>query len=150
MLPLSGDEQPVPILQTEFMEALGVFSPNGRWLAYTSDDSGRFEIYVVPYPGPGGKWQVSKEGGAFWHHWTADGTELLYTASSGALMAVPVNTDSTVFEVGTPRKLFDIDPGALITSTSDGQRVIVALGPETDAVEPISLIVNWTASLNRQ
>jgi len=74
ILPLSGDAKPKPFVQTEFNETYGSFSPDGRWVAYTSAESGRNEIYVVPFPGPGGKWQISQSGGQY-PRWRRDSGE---------------------------------------------------------------------------
>ena len=77
VLPLEGERKPVPYLQTQFNEQMGQFSPDGRWVAYTSSESGRGEIYIQPYPADGGKWQVSTDGGRQ-SRWRADGKELYY------------------------------------------------------------------------
>jgi len=74
LLPLDGDRKPVPFLKTGFNEWQGVFSPDNRWIAYSSDDSGRYEIYVQPYPTTGAKWQVSRDGGT-WPRWRREGKE---------------------------------------------------------------------------
>ena len=83
-LPLQGDREPIPVVKTEFEERDGQFSPDGRWIAYTSNASGRVEVYVQPFPGPGGKWQISTAGGTE-PRWRRDGRELFYLASDGAL-----------------------------------------------------------------
>src|SRR6266571_4581457 len=89
VLPLSGNRTPQPFLRTRFTEAGPRFSPDGRWIAYGSDESGQYEIYVRPYPGPGGKWQVSTEGG---EHviWSRDGKEIFYR-NGQKWMVVAVN-----------------------------------------------------------
>ena len=95
MLPLEGERQPQPFLRTPFDEFAPMFSPDGRWLAYLSDESGRLEVYVQPYPGPGGKWQISTEGGAE-PVWARDGQELFYRSINGdRMMAVEITTDPT-------------------------------------------------------
>lgn len=99
------------VLQTEFAEGCGAFSPDGRWIAYCSDESGRFEVYVRSFTDGGavttaGKWQVSTTGGAF-SRWRRDGKELFFNAPDGKLMAVPVKADST-FEAGIPVALLDM------------------------------------------
>ncbi|MCH8269243.1 MAG: PD40 domain-containing protein [Acidobacteria bacterium] len=103
MLPLEGERKPQPFLQTQFSEGPAVFSPDGRWLAYVSDESGRFEIYVQPFPGPGGKWQISTGGGTE-PVWSPSGQELYYR-NSDQMMAVDISTQPT-FTVGKPRLLF--------------------------------------------
>src|SRR4029077_15422640 len=79
VLPLSADRKPVPFLQTKFNEGAGQFSPDGRWVAYQSDESGKYEVYVAPFPGPAGKWQISTAGGTN-PRWRRDGTEIFYMA----------------------------------------------------------------------
>ena len=106
-LPLDGDRKPFPVVQTNFDERDGQFSPDGKWIAYQSNESGRFEIYVQPFPGPGGKSQVSTNGGAQ-VRWRRDGKELFYIALDGRLMAVPIRLASNgqAVEAGTPVPLF--------------------------------------------
>ena len=91
--PLEGDRKPFPVLATPFNETNAQFSPDGRWIAYQSDESGRFEIYVQPFPGPGRKVQVSGEGGVQ-VRWRRDGRGLSYLASGNRLMAVPIQLDT--------------------------------------------------------
>src|SRR5262249_12095065 len=104
VLPLDGERKPIPYLQTPFDEAQGQFSPDGRWVAYTSTDSGRPEIYVQPFPASGGKWQISTAGGVT-PRWRADGKELFYISLDRKLMAVDI-TAAAKFEAGIPRPLF--------------------------------------------
>ena len=103
-MPLFGDRKPFPYLQTEFNESYGRLSPNGRWLAYTSDETKRAEIYVQTFPTPGGKWQISTNGG-FSPVWSRDGKELFYIGSDQKLMAVEV-IGGNKFEAGMPRPSF--------------------------------------------
>jgi Tol biopolymer transport system component len=63
VLPMNGDRKPFPLVQTQFDDRIGQFSPDGRWVAYSSNESGRYEVYVIPFPQPSGKWQVSSAGG---------------------------------------------------------------------------------------
>jgi Tol biopolymer transport system component len=102
-LPLTGERKPRLFLKTPFNEYDAKFSPDGRWLAYTSDESGRTEVYVQAFPGPGGKWQVSVNGG---HSpvWARNGRELFYRNASHTL-AVSVPAGAT-FSPGTPQTLF--------------------------------------------
>ena len=91
MLPLFGDKQPFPFLATEFSEYQGRFSPDGRWVAYVSNESGEQEVYVQSFPASGGKWQISTDGGAqpVWRH---DGRELFYINPDRKLMSVEIKT----------------------------------------------------------
>ena len=112
MLPLTGDRKPFPFLQTEASEAAGQLSPDGRWMAYTSDESSSFEIYVRSFPSGGSQRLVSTNGG-IGPYWRRDGKELFYYAPDGKLMAVEVKSDprggrqEASFEAGPPRVLFE-------------------------------------------
>src|SRR4030095_9293979 len=91
-LPPDGGEKAFPVVETEFNETNAQFSPDGRWIAYQSDESGRVEIYVQPFPGPGRKVRISVSGGVQ-ARWRRDGKELFYLGSDNRLMAVPVQLD---------------------------------------------------------
>jgi len=104
VLTLQGEPKAEPFLQTPFRDDSASFSPDGKWIAYTSNESGRDEVYVRPYPGPGGKNPVSTDGGGG-PLWSKDGKELFY-ARGDAMMAVEVNTDPA-FSASTPHKLFE-------------------------------------------
>ena len=109
VLPLVGNRKPIPLVQTDFDERYGQFSPDSRWVAYSSDESGRFEVYVRAFTEGGhvsaGKWQVSSNGG-YSPRWRADGKELYFNALDGKLMAAAVKSRET-FDAGTPEVLFD-------------------------------------------
>jgi len=154
ILPLVGDRKPVAYLRSEFDEGQSQVSPNGRWLAYTSNESGRMEVYVRSFPVPEGKWQVSSSGGAD-PRWRRDGNELFYIAADGKLMALPVETGS-VFEAGRPRPLFDTavkdlweDARNHYEVTPDGDRFLVVRPMEHVGSLPFTVVVNWTAALPR-
>jgi hypothetical protein len=164
VLPLEGDRKPVLLLGTEFNELLAVFSPDMRWIAYMSNESGRYEIYVRPFiagstgaSGPSGpslgegKWQVSKDGGA-WPKWRADGKELIFSAPNGSPMAVDVSSNGSAFQPGVPKQLFAAPEGLAGTwdVTSDGKRFLMAIAPVQKAVdEPITVVLNWQAALKK-
>ena len=105
VLPMYGDRQPSPFLQTEFNERQAQFSPDGKWIAYTSDESGTRDVYVQTFPAPGGRWRVSTGGGTQ-PRWRRDGRELFYIAAGRKLMAADVKPGAT-FEAGVPKLLFD-------------------------------------------
>ena len=105
VLPLTGDRTPFPFLSTPFNELEGVFSPDGNWVAYQSNESGRFEVYVRPFPGPGGQSVVSTGGGNS-PRWRPDGKELYYLAPDARLMAATVVTQGATLTPGTPEALF--------------------------------------------
>jgi Tol biopolymer transport system component len=143
-----------PWLATPGDEQRAIFSPDGRWVAYESDETGQYEVYVTAYSGTGGKWQVSSGGGEM-PQWRADGRELFYTTPDDEMMAVSVETDGT-FRHGTPVKLFDA-PGVLrfgVASTwdvsSDGERFVFLAPGDDRVVEPgtVTLVQGWRALLD--
>ncbi|HYK22991.1 MAG TPA: protein kinase [Pyrinomonadaceae bacterium] len=150
VLPLSGDRKPFPFLQTEFAEGAGQFSPDGRWIAYISDESRKDEIYVVPFPGPGGKRQISSSGGQL-PKWRRDGKEIFYQASNNKLMAAEVNVQRASLDVGAIRPLFEVRgvTGDKYDVTANGQRFLINTAVEQKAPSPITLVINWTADLKR-
>src|SRR5713101_6266927 len=123
ILPLTGDHKAYPFLATEFNEDGNSFSPDGRWFLYTSDESGRRELYVVPFPGPGGKWQVST-GGAVGGSWVKGGKEILYVSSDFNIVSVEVNAGASGLEVGSPKVLFSASGWANGTFSPDGERFL--------------------------
>jgi eukaryotic-like serine/threonine-protein kinase len=151
VLPLFGDRKPVPFLQTPFNEYDGQFSPDGRWVAYVSDESGKDEVYVTPFPGPGGKWQISTAGGTF-PRWRRDSTEIFYLAPDNKLMAAAVNGKGSSFEVGAVKPLFEaraLDPTRnRFAVSADGQRFLMNSAPQTTSA-PITVVLNWAAGLKK-
>jgi Tol biopolymer transport system component len=146
VLPMIGDRKPFPFLSTSFIEQLGVFSPDGKWVAYESNESGRFEIYVRPFPGPGGQWQVST-GGGIMTRWRADGKELYYLAPDDKLMAVAVTAQGATFTPGTPQTLFQTHfPNGTRRQQYDVSRdgrFLINTDLESASTEPIHLLLNW-------
>ena len=152
IMPGSGDRKPHVWLQTPFSELNAAFSPDGRYLAYQSNESGRQEIYVQSYPGPGGKWQVSSSGGSQ-PHWRGDGKELFFRTPDQKIMAVEVTTGAT-FEAGVPKALFPIhlDPNLArnhFVPSKDGQRFLLVATPARDAIAPTTVVLNWFADLGK-
>jgi hypothetical protein len=150
VLPLSN-RQPRPFLQTAFDERQGQFSPDGRWVAYSSDESGRYEVYVQSFPTPGGKRQISTNGGTE-PQWRRDGKELFYLGTDQKLMVAEVKSGSA-FDADVPKRLFEtraLGLGAQFSGhyflSSNGQRFLLAF-PEETRSEPINIVVNWTAGL---
>jgi eukaryotic-like serine/threonine-protein kinase len=152
VLPLEGERKPFPFLKTAFTEQGGPFSPDGRWIAYASDESGRPEIYVVPFPGPGGKRQVSTSGGGF-PRWRKDGKELFYLAPDGRLMAAEIGIKAVEVEIGAVRPLsgpLQLDlQGFPYDVSADGQRFLAIVRNEQSAPEPLTLVQNWTSGLKK-
>jgi serine/threonine protein kinase/Tol biopolymer transport system component len=150
VLPMNGDRKAFPFLQTQFAENSGQFSPDGRWLAYVSNESGRNEVYVVSFPQPSGKWQVSSAGGTL-PRWRRDGKEIFFLAPDNRLMAAEVTTVSR-FEIGTVQALFDVRPSRaagtyLYDVSADGQRFLVASRPRDATLPPVTLVTNWMGLL---
>jgi Tol biopolymer transport system component len=153
VLPVLGDKKPLPFLKTPFEERDGQFSPDGKWIAYQSNESGRFEIYVQPFPGPGEKFHISSNGGAQ-PRWNKNGKEIFYVSLDSKMMAAPVKVspDGQSLETATPVALFPVRiaggplPGTnkqQYAVSSDGQRFLVNLAVDEGAASPITLILNW-------
>jgi Tol biopolymer transport system component len=150
LIPVAGGN-PTRFLAGKGSESNGQISPDGKWVAYASDESGNWEIYVTSFPGAAGKWQVSRGGGTE-PRWRGDGKEIFYIAPSGMLMSVPVNGES-IFATGTPEPLFQIRGRAPISSTDvftydvakDGKRFLVNRYVKPEHVEPLSILVNVPA-----
>jgi Tol biopolymer transport system component/predicted Ser/Thr protein kinase len=150
-----GDRKAQPFLRTQFNENSPWFSPDGRWLAYISDESGRNEIYVQPYPGPGGKWQISTDGGTE-PVWNPNGRELFYR-SGDRMMAVDIATQPG-FSAGTPRMLFEgryEPPPVPIVNyavSPDGQRFLMVKPSEQAQATPtqINVVLNWFEELKQK
>jgi len=131
------------------MESDPRFSPDGRWVAYHSDDSGRNEVYVVPFPGPGRKWQISTEGGSR-PHWKADGTEIIYKDRLRNLIAVAVDGGTSTFRVGQATELFETRPARSFLqfdATGDMQRFLVNTSTYEGSAAPLVVVQNWTAEI---
>jgi eukaryotic-like serine/threonine-protein kinase len=149
-----SDRKAEPLLQTPAAEGAPQFSPDGRWMAYVSDESGRKEIYVQPYPGPGGKWQISTDGGNE-PVWNRSGRELFYR-SENKMMAVDITTEPS-FSAGKPKMLFE---GPYVSSNAsfpefgvspDGQRFLMLkpIAQEQAAPTQINVVLNWSEELKR-
>ena len=155
VLPLEGDRKPFPLLHTEFSEKDPKFSPNGKWIAYSSDESGRGEIYVQSFPDLNNRKQVSTAGGAN-PEWRRDGRELFYLAADGNLMSVEVKTDG-VFEASIPKSLFRIKSPRvatqnyekLYTVTPDGERFLVRSAVSQEDPLTINVLTNWEKGLKQ-
>jgi WD40-like Beta Propeller Repeat len=154
-LPLVTPRRPAPFLQTPFSEVQGHLSPDGKWLAYTSDESGALEVYVQSFPIAGDKRRVSTSGGAQ-PKWRSDGKELFYLSADRHLMVAEVRSQSPLV-LGDPKPLFATGirgPTAIAPAsnnnyavTSDGQRFYVNTSVEPSNTAPITVVLNWTQSL---
>lgn len=156
VLSLFGDQKPRPYLVTAFDERPAALSPNGRWLAYGTNESGRAQVVVQPFPDPsGGKWQISREGGLY-PRWRRDGRELFYLDATRRIVAVSVTTEGR-FSVGKSTPLFEtsintaglrgITPDYPYDVMPDGQRFLISSPLGVTDTAPITVVVNWTAGL---
>ena len=146
VLPMTGDRKPFAFLATAADERFARFSPDGRWVAYSSSESGRTEVYVTPFPGPGGKQLISSTGGRF-PRWRSDSKELFYQSADNRLMVAAVTVSGGGVEVGAVQSLFELRaPEGLARDfydvTSDGQRFMLVIPDETTA-NPLTLVNNW-------
>ena len=149
VLPITGnDRKPIMFVKTPFEETNGQFSPDGRWVAYETDESGQFQIVVQPFPVPNAKWQVSTGGGTQ-PRWRADGKELYFIAPDEKLMAVPVTATDVTFAAGIPAPLFSaplVRGGGAnrqeYAVSRDG-RFLLNQPAEPSTTPPITRILNW-------
>jgi eukaryotic-like serine/threonine-protein kinase len=149
------DRQTRPLLQSQSLTRNAQFSPDGKFVAYSSSETGNWEVYVSPFPGFGSKWQVSRGGGEE-PRWRRDGKELFYLAQDGKLMAVDVKTGAG-FEAGPPNTLFQTHPRQPISAmdffsydvTADGQKFLVNTKVDTSNSAPLSVILNWSSEMEK-
>jgi Tol biopolymer transport system component len=127
-----------------FASSAACFSADAKWIAYSSPESGRDEIYVRPYPGPGGQWQVSTNGGSR-PHWSNDGREIVYINLDGDLMAVAVDTRSG-FQVSSPRRLFRVGPKIVWAANGDHSHFLVAVRGRDAVDPPLKVVTHWMTS----
>jgi len=149
------DRQSRPLLQAKWIVRNAHFSPDGRWIAYSSNETGSWEVYVSPFPSPSSKWQVSRGGGEE-PRWRRDGKELFFLSGEGKMMAVPVETGSN-FEAGPPVTLFQTHTRQPISSmdlfsydvTADGQKFLINTRVDEPNAAPLSIILNWASELEK-
>jgi len=152
VLPLAPGQKPFPFVQTPAWERSGVFSPDGRWVAYSSRESGRDEVYVAPFPGPGPKWQVSSNG-ARTPRWRHDG-KALFAVSGDSVVEFPIVISNGALQAGAPKLLFQTAMGETLLYSAaydvahDGRFIINTLGKLRIGNRPLTLMMNWTAGLN--
>jgi eukaryotic-like serine/threonine-protein kinase len=162
VLPVSertaDDRKPVPFLRTGSNELYGQISPDGHWMAYSSDETGQPEVYVRPFPAADGKWRVSTSGGEQ-PRWRGDGRELFFVGADGTMTAVLVKAESgtkPTLEASAPAPLFETHIGEgfgrvayQYDVTADGKRFLVAENTVTASALPLIVVVNWTAGLKK-
>ena len=147
-MPLDGERTPTRLVETKGNDRRGRFSPDGKWIAYESDFSGRLEVYVQAFPPTAERVQVSANGGSS-AYWRRDGKELFFSGSDQTIMAVDV-TPGPSFHVSAPRKVFDV-PGIInnrrFVVTPDGQQFLMPV--QRAEVLPITVVLNWAAGLQK-
>ena len=149
------DRQTRPLLQSKLLVRNAQFSPDGKFVAYASSETGNWEVYVSPFPGFGSKWEVSRGGGEE-PRWRGDGKEMFYLAPDGRLMAADVKS-GTGFEAGSPIALFQTHPRQPLSAmdffsydvTADGQKFLVNTKMDTTSSAPLSVILNWSAEMEK-
>ncbi len=152
LLPLEGDRKPRPYLETKFDERDAQFSPDGRWMAYASNESGLVQVYVQSIPASGSKFQISNAGG-IQPRWRRDGKELFYISADDKLMAVDVKINDT-FVAGSPKALFDMQLSMTVAGrwayqpAADGQRFLVLSNARSSSPQ-IAVVLNWQAGLRK-
>jgi Tol biopolymer transport system component len=153
ILPLFGDRRPFPLAQTTFTEASAMFSPDGRWIVYTSDEGGQRDVYVQPFPANGARYPVSKDGGSH-PVWRGDSKELFFVRGADAmLMAVSIPATAQ-WDPGPPTPLFvtavrRASPGQQYAVTKDGTRFLMNSRVQDTVVEPLTVVVNWPAAVQK-
>ncbi|MFN7938074.1 MAG: protein kinase [Bryobacteraceae bacterium] len=159
VLPLEGERKPIPFLHSTFNETQGRFSPDGKWVAYASDESGRYEIYVQPFPSGASKWKVSLDGGEF-PLWRGDGRELYFVTPERKMMAAAVKAGTgaqAAFEVSAPQALFDaplhIRPAGVplypYAVTADGKRFLMDTRLTDQSETALTVVVNWLGAVKK-
>ncbi|HEX8815025.1 MAG TPA: protein kinase [Terriglobales bacterium] len=148
----SGEQKPFPVVATNFVDVSPSFSPDGKWLAYANNETGRFEVYIQPFPSGSGRWQVSTAGGSR-PNWRKDGKELFFISPDQQMMAVDVAQNGASLQLGTPHALFKevlvSNTAGPYTVSADGKRFIMNMILQQSVTEPLTLITNWTADLKQ-
>jgi Tol biopolymer transport system component len=152
-LPLFGERKPFrPLQGADFSNTPGWISPDGRWIAYVSNESGERQVYVQPFGAGAGKWRISKDGGDN-PVWSRDGKELFYIDATGEMMSVQT-TGETQFQAGLPKPLFRtsvpewrIGGWEKYGVSADGQRFLINI-PSRDTFSPITVVLNWQSGLS--
>jgi dipeptidyl aminopeptidase/acylaminoacyl peptidase len=150
-LPLFGDRKAFPVLQTPFIEEQAHISPDGQWIAYVSNESGKWEVYLQGFPRSNRKWPISTAGGSQ-PRWRRDGREIYFVDPKSTLYAVGVNLGAKV-QIAQPRNLFPISLGDYAMAgryavTADGERFLVNIDDNSDT-QAIHIIINWPAALKK-
>jgi Tol biopolymer transport system component len=152
VLPMFGERKPYFIVQTQFTDVRPSIAPDGKWMAYQSDESGAMEIYLTPFPRGGPKWQVSTGRGAI-PHWRGDGRELYFLGLDNRLYAVDVDLRGNSPQLGTPHTLFTTSavagPFGPYTASADGKHFLINGTESQQGSEPLTLVTNWPQELKK-
>ena len=151
IVPVDGKEKPYTLAKTRFDERAGSFSPDGKWVAYSSNESLRYEIYLTSFPaGDGKRYTVSNQGGAT-PAWRRDGKEIYFVAGDGQLTAVPITIRGSDVEFGRAESLFPVDSTDFFRAyepSLDGQRFLIAM-PAAPGGAAFTVLLNWTQALGK-
>ncbi|MBS4027913.1 MAG: serine/threonine-protein kinase [Ignavibacteriales bacterium] len=156
VLPFSGERKPTPLIATEFDESNATFSRDMKWIAYQSNESGKNEVYVRPFPVADAKWQVSTNGGGA-PRWNDNGKEIFY-GSNGKIMLAEVNGSGSTFVVGKVREHFDpavlgnevVGNNTLLDISGDGQKILMSILRGRQSSAPLTIVTNWTEDLRKK
>jgi eukaryotic-like serine/threonine-protein kinase len=148
----AGEQKPFSVVATNFADITPSFSPDGKWLAYANNETGRMEVYIQPFPSGAGRWQVSTAGGVT-PNWRKDGKELFFFSTDQQVMAVDVNQEGASLHLGTPHALFKAStvtsPSGPYTVSADGKKFVMNTVLPQSITEPLTLITNWPADLKQ-
>jgi dipeptidyl aminopeptidase/acylaminoacyl peptidase len=149
-LPLGGGAPPARLAPPGFHVSVARFSPDGRYVAFVSDESGTWEVYIAPFPGPGERIRLSTAGASVLR-WPRDGNEILYLSLDRKVVSVPVRT-APVLQLGTPKVLFTLAGDSAwpdFVATADGQRIL-AIVPRVDADQlPLTVVAHWPRGIRQ-
>ena len=154
VLPMSGDPKEIALVQRGSTDQNASFAPNGRWVVYTSTESGQSDVYMQPFPPTGSRWQVSRKGGN-WPTWSADGTEVFFFTADGTMMSAAIDPLHPS-EPGAPKALFQSPafgaiarsaPGRQYAVTRDGKRFLLNIPQQQSAITPLTVVLNWLATI---
>jgi eukaryotic-like serine/threonine-protein kinase len=152
-IPLAGERKPFPVVETPFNNGAAVFSPDGKWIAYTSDESGRSEVFVTSFPKPAGKWQASLDGGQT-PQWNSNQKEIFFLSTNdNRIMSAQVGTRESQFVVGKVQPYFRLTGTAQTFSwfqPAPGGEKFIAPAPTEEIQPALTLTLNWISELNRK
>jgi eukaryotic-like serine/threonine-protein kinase len=152
VLPMTGERKPFPLLHSQFSEFEAKLSPDKQWLVYTSDESGRQEIYVTRFPNGGRKWQISN-GGASRGRWSADGKRIYYLGIDDFIISTEVLGTADNFIVGGTNRHFQVRgmrPGTIFSVIKNGERFLLNSPVQSESSDPLTVMINWQSGLSRQ